>query len=119
VIHPVYDGETGSQARAGQGQHGLPSPLSAAPFEVQPRSGLCRHYNPRCHQTLIESVGDGGGILALGLGLDDSNLGFPPHSRPCHSRYDPDPVYAAITICTVIKPRLSLWEMVATSWSSG
>jgi hypothetical protein len=32
------------------------------------------HYNPRHDRTPIESVGDGGGILVLRLGLDGSDI---------------------------------------------
>jgi hypothetical protein len=64
----------GARARAGRQQPGLPSPLPAVPFEVRPRSGLRCHYNTHRHQTPIESVGDGGDILELGLGLDDGDL---------------------------------------------
>jgi hypothetical protein len=32
------------------------------------------HYNPRHDRTPIESMGDGGGILVLRLGLDGSDI---------------------------------------------
>jgi hypothetical protein len=77
--------------------------------------GLRHHYNLRHHRTPIEFVGDGGNILALELGLDSGDLGFPPHSQPSCLRYDPNPVYATITIYAVIEPRSSPWETAAAS----
>jgi hypothetical protein len=55
-------------------------------------------------------------ILALGLGLDSGDLGFPPHSRSSRLRYDPDLIYTAITICIIIRPQSSPWETAMTSW---
>jgi hypothetical protein len=117
VIHQVCNSDPGARAR--QQWLGLPSPLLAILSEVRPRSSLRHHYNLRRHQTTIEFVGDGGDILALGLGLEDGDLGFPPHSRLSHLRYDLDPVCASITIRTMIGPQSSLWEMAAASWCSG
>jgi hypothetical protein len=53
--------------------------------------------------------------LVLRLGLDGDDLGFPPHSRPSRPRYDPDLVCTTITICAIIGPRSSQWEMAVTS----
>jgi hypothetical protein len=114
----MCDDDLGTRARARRQRPGLPSPLPFIPFEVRPRSGLHHHYNLRLHRTPIEFVGDGGGILALGLGLDAGDMGFPPHSWSSHLRYDPDLICAAITIRVVIGPRSSLWEMAAASWCS-
>jgi hypothetical protein len=58
-------------------------------------------------------------ILAIGLGLDDGDLGFPPHSISPRPRYDPDLVCTAITTHAIIGPRSSSWETTAASWRSG
>jgi hypothetical protein len=64
----------GARARTGRQRPELPSPLLVVLSKVQTQSSLRRHYNLCCHQTIIESVGDGGVILALELGLDGGDL---------------------------------------------
>jgi hypothetical protein len=81
VVMTPKKAPTSTAPRRERGWHGTMRSSEAVeldhgvvPSEVRPRSSLPRHSDLRYHRIPIESVGDGGGILVLRLGLDGDDL---------------------------------------------